>query len=129
MAALITITPAAVAQLRIALSAADDAELGLRAAARRTPEGDIEYGMGLDEPREQDELIDVDDGIKVLVSVASRDLIAGTEIDYVEVGPGEFRFVFYRPDASQAPSGGTQGCGSCGCKTSGGSAGGRGGCG
>jgi len=96
MAAFVTITPAAVEQLRTALAASDDPDLGLRAAARRTAEGEVEYGMGLDEPREHDEQIEVEAGIKLLVSAASRDLIAGTEIDYVEVAPGEFRFVFFR---------------------------------
>jgi len=99
MPALVTLTPAAIDQVRAALAAADDPDLGLRAAARRSPDGDVEYGMGLDEPREQDEQIEIDAGIKLLVSVASRDLIAGTEIDYVEVAPGEFRFVFLRPQA------------------------------
>ncbi len=116
---LLTITPAAIEQLRAALAAADDPELGLRAAARRTPDGDVEYGMGLDEPREQDEQIEVDTGVKLLVSVASRELIAGTQIDYVEIEPGEFRFVFQRAEAASgcAPSG--QGCGGCGCGSSG----------
>jgi iron-sulfur cluster assembly protein len=115
MPALVTMTPAALAQLRAALAATDDPELGLRAAARRTASGEVEYGMGIDEPREQDEQIEIDDGVRVLVSIASRDLIAGTEIDYVEVMPGEFRFVFVHPDKDGESPTETPGCGNCGC--------------
>lgn len=121
MTPLITVTPAALAQLRIALAAADDPDLALRAAARRADDGEIEYGMGLDEAREQDEQVRIDDVVTVLVSVASRDLIAGTSIDYIEVAPGEMRFIFHRPQpAEQAPPGGEEkrcGCGSGGCGT------------
>lgn len=122
MADLITVTPAALEQLRAALAASDEPDLGLRAAARRTEAGEIEFGMGLDEPREQDTQIEIDDVVTVLVSAASRDLIAGTSIDYVEVAPGERRFVFFKADPAQEtpaepPAGG------CGC------GGGGGGCG
>jgi iron-sulfur cluster assembly protein len=101
MADLITVTPAALAQLRAALAAADDPDLALRAAARRTDAGEIEYGIGLDEPREQDEQIVIDEVVTVLVSVASRGLLEGTQIDYVEVAPGEMRFVLFRPGTPQ----------------------------
>jgi iron-sulfur cluster assembly protein len=96
--ALITVTPAALEQLRIALAAADDPDLALRAAARRLDDGGIEYGMGLDEEREQDMRIELDDSVAVLVSPASRELVAGAVIDYVEIEPGELCFVFYRPE-------------------------------
>lgn len=115
MAVLVTVTPAALVQLRAALEAADEPDLALRAAARRTDDGEIEYGMGLDEPREQDEEIEIDTGVKVLVSVASRDLIAGTAIDYVEIAPGEFRFLFYRPGPPASAGAETTGCAGCGC--------------
>lgn len=120
MTPLITVTPAALAELRVALAAVDDPDVALRAAARRADDGGIEYGMGLDEAREQDERVALDDVVTVLVSVASRDLIAGTAIDYVEVAPGEMGFIFYKPEAAQAsaPAGEEK---SCGC--------GKGGCG
>lgn len=115
MSELVTITPAAIEQLRVALAAADDPELGLRAAARRTPDGEVEFGMGLDEPRDQDEQIEVDAGIKLLVSVASRELIAGTQIDYVEIEPGEFRFVFVPAQTQGGCTTTASGCGNCSC--------------
>jgi iron-sulfur cluster assembly protein len=124
MQSLITVTPAALQQLRAALAQADEPDLGLRAAARITEDGGIEYGMGLDEPREQDERIEVDDVVTLLVSPPSRDMLAGTFIDYVEVAPGEMRFVFYRPapEPEAAPAGEETrrcGCGAGGCGGSG----------
>jgi iron-sulfur cluster assembly protein len=125
MSTLITVTPAALEQLRVVLTTTDDPDLGLRAAARRGDDGAIEYGMGLDEPREQDEQIKLDDMVTVLVSVASRELIAGTSIDYVEVAPGEMRFVFYRcdaapaADADQSAQGAADTASGCGCGSGG----------
>jgi iron-sulfur cluster assembly protein len=101
MQPLITVMPAALEQLRAALAQTDEPDLALRAAARITEDGGIEFGMGLDEPREQDEQIEIDDVVTLLVSPPSRDLLAGTFIDYVEVAPGQLRFVFYRPSPSQ----------------------------
>jgi iron-sulfur cluster assembly protein len=121
MPPLITVTPAALAQIRAVIEQADDPDLGLRAAARLTEAGEIAYGMGLDEPREQDEQIAIDDTVTVLISPPSRELIAGTVIDYVEVSPGEPQFVFYRAeeieqepaaDAAKGCSCGKGGCGS-----------------
>lgn len=122
MPPLVTISPAALEQLRTALLATGDPDLGLRAAARRGEDGAIEYGMGLDEAREQDERLELDDVVTVLVSAASRELIAGTVIDYVEIEPGQSRFVFYRPDPGAlgaAPqAGGACACGAGGCGSS-----------
>ncbi|HTT12383.1 MAG TPA: hypothetical protein VMG60_15965 [Burkholderiaceae bacterium] len=119
---LITVTPAALAQLRVVIAASDEPDTALRAAVRRTAAGEIEFGMGLDEPREQDTQIALDDVVTVLVSAASRDLIAGTWIDYLEVEPGEKRFVFFKPAApDRAPGGNPEqegracGCGNGGC--------------
>lgn len=102
---LITVTPAALAQLRVVIAASDEPDVALRAAARRTDTGEIEFGMGLDEPREQDMQIALDDLVTVLVSAASRELIAGTWIDYLEVAPGEKRFVFLKPEAAEPAAG------------------------
>ncbi len=73
--------------------------MALRVAARRGDDGGIEYGMGLDERREQDEEVATSAGITLLVSPPSLEPIAGTVIDYVEIEPGQMRFVFYRAGA------------------------------
>ncbi len=116
---MIEITPAAAEKIRQALRDAPDAGLALRVAARRGDDGGTEYGMGLDERREQDEEVVTDAGITLLVSPPSLEAIAGTVIDFVEVTPGEPSFVFYR--AGDVPDDGPAADGACGC--------GKGGCG
>jgi iron-sulfur cluster assembly protein len=95
---MIEITPAAAEQIRAALAGAPEQGMALRVAARRGDNGEIEYGMGFDERRDQDEEVLTDAGITLLVSPASLEAISGTVIDFVEIEPGERRFIFYRAD-------------------------------
>lgn len=116
---MVEITPAAAEQIRAALRDAGEG-VALRVAARRRPDGETEYGMGLDERREQDEEVVTETGITLLVSPPSLEAIAGTVIDYVEIEPGDLRFVFYRademPPAEDAgPKAGGCSCGKGGC--------------
>lgn len=93
---MIEITAAAAEQIRHALASAPEEGLALRVAARRGDDGEIEYGMGLDERREQDEEVATSAGITLLVSPPSLEPLTGTVIDFVEIEPGQMRFVFYR---------------------------------
>ncbi|GIL04360.1 MAG: hypothetical protein BroJett031_08800 [Betaproteobacteria bacterium] len=116
---MVEITPAAAEQIRAALRDAGEG-VALRVAARRRPDGETEYGMGLDERREQDEEVVTETGITLLVSPPSLEAIAGTVIDYVEIEPGDLRFVFYRADEmppaeDAAPKAGGGSCGKGGC--------------
>lgn len=92
---MIDITPAAAERIRAALRDAQEG-LALRVAARRDAQGNTEYGMGFDERREQDEEVITEAGVTLLVSPPSLDAIDGTVIDFVEIEPGDHRFVFYR---------------------------------
>jgi iron-sulfur cluster assembly protein len=117
---MIEITPAAAEQIRAALAGSPEQGMSLRVAARRSDDGEIEYGMGLDQRREQDEEVVTDAGITLLVSPPSLDAIAGTVIDFVEIEPGQPRFIFYRadrtPPQSETPgAGGGCACGKGGC--------------
>jgi iron-sulfur cluster assembly protein len=103
---MIEITPTAAEQIRLALSGATEPGLALRVAARRKNDGEIEYGMGLDERREQDEEVVTESGITLLVSPPSLPAISETVIDFVEIEPGEHRFVFYRRGDLPDPAGG-----------------------
>ncbi len=117
---MIEVTPAAAERIRAALRDAGEGA-ALRVAAKRRPDGAIDYGMGLDERREQDEEVVTASGITLLVSPPSLEAIAGTVIDYVEIEPGDPRFVFYRPDEMPASEGAAPKAGGCSC--------GKGGCG
>jgi len=117
---MLTLTSAAAEEI---LRSADEAGMEeplLRVAARvDEADGRIEYGMGFDERREQDEEFDCG-GVVVLVSPPSREPLAGTLLDYVEIEPDQFRFVFSRaehPAPESEPQAGqnASGCGGCGC--------------
>ncbi len=117
-----TLTPAAAQQIHAAAATyrdEDDAPTCLRVAAK-IEDGQIVYGLGFDEQREQDTVIE-SHGVTVLISPLSLDLLADATLDCVELRPGEFQFVFLQADA--APTGGcasrSSGCGSCGGGTNG----------
>jgi iron-sulfur cluster assembly protein len=118
---MIEITAAAAEQIRAALDGESAKGLSLRVAARRGDDGEIEYGMGLDERRDQDEEVVTDAGITLLVSPPSLEPVAGTVIDFVEIEPGQMRFIFYRADQRPAAqgeepaAGGGCACGKGGC--------------
>jgi iron-sulfur cluster assembly protein len=110
---MITITPTAAAQIRVAATQSDADEMGLRIAARRADDGTFDYAMGFDEAR-GDDLVLTSEGIALVVSPQHRELLDGLTLDYVEFEPGDFRFIFVNPNEPGAtPSGG---CGAgCGC--------------
>jgi len=94
---MITLTPAAAEQIkRVMPTQEDDVVLGLRLAAQRQPNGDIDYGMGFDEQREFDFEIAIF-GVNILIGPKSRDLLEGVTLDFVEMEPGQFNFIFIPP--------------------------------
>lgn len=105
---MITITPGAAAQIRKASEQADADDLYLRIAAKREDDGGIEYGMGFDDLGAQDQIY-TSEGIDVLISDSCKDLLRGTTLDYVELNPGQFEFIFINPNDPrhrQTPSAG-----------------------
>ncbi|MDD5248451.1 MAG: iron-sulfur cluster biosynthesis family protein [Rhodocyclaceae bacterium] len=84
----------------------------LRIAAKIDEDGERVYGVGFDDEREHDLVLDCE-GVTILISPHSQGLLAGTTLDFVELKPGEFQFVFDNPnEPTCAPAGG--GCASCG---------------
>lgn len=101
---MITVTPAAAAQIREAARQSGIEAPRLRIAARLTDKREIEYGMGFDEKGEGDLEIAAE-GATLLVAPASAELLDGARLDYVELNPGEHRFIFVNPNdpAHKAP--------------------------
>jgi len=118
---MISLTPAAATQIRDAASQSGAENMALRIAAKVNEAGMLEFGMGFDNERNDDEIID-SQGISMLISKHSAELLADVTLDFGEIGPGQEGFIFSKP-ASQSSAGG---CGGGGC--GGGSCGG-GGCG
>jgi iron-sulfur cluster assembly protein len=111
---MITVTPSAAQQIRIAATQADADEMGLRIAARRDADGSLHYAMGFDEARGDDVVVPAD-GVALVVSPAHRDLLDGMTLDYVEFEAGDFRFIFINPNDTGTGSPPPQGCGAGGC--------------
>ena len=112
---MITVTPSAARQIRIAATQSDADEMGLRIAARRDADGSIHYAMGFDETR-GDDLVVPSEGVALVVSPAHRDLVDGMTLDYVELEAGDFRFIFINPnDTPGEPAAAGCGTGGCGC--------------
>jgi len=102
---MITITPQAAEQILKSARQAGLEQACLRLAARLGDKGAIEYGMGFDDKAE-DDLQVVTCDIKVLISPGSVELLTGATIDYVEINPGELRFIFINPnDPAHKPPG------------------------
>jgi iron-sulfur cluster assembly protein len=74
----------------------------LRIAASIDADGSVQYGMGFDEHSEHDVLVHFE-GVAVLVSPGSTSLLKGVTVDFVELTPGEFQFIFIAPDTVDDP--------------------------
>ena len=94
---MIKITPEAAAQVRQSAEHNNAQNMSLRIAVRREEDGAFVYGMGFDDEGADDTHF-VSEGINVLISNSSKDLIAGATLDYVEIDPGEHQFIFINPN-------------------------------
>lgn len=100
---LITVTPQAAEQIAKSAQQAGPGSAFLRLAARLDEKGVIEYGMGFDDRAEGDAQV-VSAGITLLISPGSIELLSGATLDFVEINPGEWRFIFVNPnDPSHKP--------------------------
>ncbi len=108
------LTPTAAEQILRAAEIQDD-EPSLRVAVRIDEDGELVYGMGFDEEREHDLVLDCE-GVQILISPRSQQLLVGTTLDFVELKPGEFQFIFVGGEESACapPTGGCSGCGRSG---------------
>ena len=100
---MITVTAQAAAQIAQSAPQAGAGSACLRLAARLDDKGVVEYGMGFDDKAEDDLQVECG-GITVLVASGSVELLTGATLDYVEINPGERRFIFINPnDPSHKP--------------------------
>ncbi|MDP3699375.1 MAG: hypothetical protein Q8R72_00555 [Hylemonella sp.] len=124
-----TLTSAAAQQIAQAAQDSGAQDAVLRVAARREPDGAIGYGMGFDDVGEGDMRLQIQD-VHIVIAPHHAELLEDTTLDFVELEPGQYNFIFVQQEAETAGSSaggcGTGGCGSGGCGTGGG---GGGGCG
>jgi len=99
---MINVTPQAAEQIAKSAQQAG-AGVCLRLAARLDDKGVLEYGMGFDDQADGDTQVVAGD-ITLLISSGSIELLTGATLDYVEINPGEWRFIFLNPnDPSHKP--------------------------
>jgi iron-sulfur cluster assembly protein len=95
---MITITPAAAEQIRASAREGNMEGLSMRIAARRDADGSIHYGMGFDDNRQEGDICINAGGIDVIIGETSQILVDGMTVDYVEIEPGTFQFIFLNPN-------------------------------
>jgi len=103
---MITVTPEAAKQITEAAKQGQTEGFALRLAAQRKKDNTIEYMMGFDDAH-LDEDIQIDsEGVKLVTTAGNVELLNGLTIDYVEIEPGQFNFIFLNPNdpSYQAPS-------------------------
>lgn len=98
------ITDDAAKQVKNAAGQSDAAGMLLRIAAKTNQDGSIDYAMGFDEKKENDTEIARGDVI-VIIDPGSNELLEDTTMDYVEMEPGQFHFIFMNPlDPNYSPA-------------------------
>jgi len=94
---MITVTPAAAAQIKLSAEQSKTEGMSLRIAATRNDDSSIHYGMGFDDSKEDDITVAAGD-IEIIVSAASAELLKDTTIDFVEIEPEKYQFIFMNPN-------------------------------
>lgn len=70
----------------------------LRIAAKHNPDGSIHYGMGFDDTGRDDDTTYQSEGIDLVVSPMSLDLLNDATLDYVQLDDGKYEFIFINPN-------------------------------
>lgn len=68
----------------------------LRIAAKTNQDGSFEYGMGFDEEKDHDFKMNLH-GIHVVIDPQSQELLEDATLDFVELEPGQYNFIFMNP--------------------------------
>lgn len=94
---MITVTPAAAAQIKLSSEQGKTKGMSLRIAASRNDDNSIHYGMGFDDSKEDDVTVTTED-IEIIVSTSCAELLKNTTVDFVELEPDKFQFIFLNPN-------------------------------
>ena len=91
-----TITPTAAEQVQSAAKQGEAEGLALRLAAHQRSDGSIDYRMGFDEATEEDIRL-ASEGIDIVMAPEHVPLLTEATMDFVEIEPGQFHFIFLNP--------------------------------
>lgn len=96
----IEVSEAAAEQIKKAALESKLENTPLRIAATRQEDDSLHYGLGFDDigsNEEKDHKFE-SNGVEVVVADSSLNLLTGTTLDYVELEPKQFHFVFLNPN-------------------------------
>ncbi len=111
-----TLTSAAAQQIQLAAQASSAENMALRLAAKLDSDGTVQYGMGFDEPDDEDLKLNLE-GVDIVIGMPYQALLEDTTLDFVEMEPGEFNFIFL--DGRQTGGVTTSSCTTGGCSSGG----------
>lgn len=94
---MITVTEEAAKQIKLSAKQGKAEGMPLRIAASRNEDDSIHYGMGFDDSKEDDISV-TSEGIEIVVSPISAELLNNTVLDFVELEPGKHQFIFMNPN-------------------------------
>ena len=94
---MLKITDTALEQIKSSTSE-EMAGMSLRIAAKQADDGSIQYGMGYDDSKSEEDVVVELEGLEVLIAPSSRDLLIGATIDYVPLEDEEMHFIFINPN-------------------------------
>ncbi len=101
---MIKLTENAATQILKAAKESQAEGLALRIAGKREEDGSIQYAMGFEDAVKEDDTTVESEGVMVVVSSLSANLLEKLTVDYVELSPGDFQFIFLNPeDANFTP--------------------------
>ena len=95
---MIKLTQSAADQIIASAKKTDVTDLRLRLAAIKKEDGSIDYGMGFDDNHTDTDYEFEINGITMVWAQNSAALLTDVEIDYVEITPGKFHFIFQNPN-------------------------------
>lgn len=111
-----SLTGAAAQQIQKAARESGASGMVLRVAARQRVDGSVDYGMGFDDAGDDDTRLLIED-VPVAIAPHHLELLDDTVLDFVELEPGQFNFVFVGQEPASSSDGG--GCGNSGCGSGG----------
>lgn len=90
------VTTAAAEQVLSAAKQGGTEGLSLRLAAQQKPDGSIDYRMGFDDATGEDIRMS-SEGVEIVMAPEYVPMLDGTTMDFVEIEPGQFHFIFLNP--------------------------------
>jgi iron-sulfur cluster assembly protein len=94
---IITLTPAAAAQIKDSATHANCDGMFLRVTGRPGDAESVIYGMGFDHLRDDDIKME-SEGVTIIMTPPQIQFLVGATLDYVKLSTGHGRFVFVNPN-------------------------------